>query len=115
LEQPTDIAGDTLDASEAESTTFSGNVALNRGDQFLGTDKLTYNSETGNYVAQGSVRYQDETMRIVAERASGNQDADRHRIEDLRYQLIARRGNGGAERIDLEGAQGALISSTYST
>lgn len=115
LEQPTDIAGDTLDASEAESTTFSGNVALNRGDQFLGTDKLTYNSETGNYLAQGSVRYQDDTMRIVAERASGNQDADRHRIEDLRYQLIARRGNGGAERIDLDGAQGALISSTYST
>jgi LPS-assembly protein len=115
ITQPTDIAGDALDASETESTTFQGNVALNRGDQFLGTDKLTYNSETGTYVAEGSVRYRDEGMRIVAERAEGDQQADRHRIENLRYQLIERRGNGGAERIELQGDHGALIASTYST
>ncbi|MDQ3268969.1 MAG: LPS-assembly protein LptD, partial [Pseudomonadota bacterium] len=113
--QPTDIAGDALDASETDSSTFQGNVALNRGDQFLGTDKLTYNSETGEYVAEGSVRYQDSGLRIVAERAEGNQEADRHSISDLRYQLIERRGNGGAERIDLAGDEGALLGSTYST
>ena len=115
LQQPTDISGDALDASESESTTFQGNVALSRGDQFLGTDKLTYSSETGDYVAQGNVRYQDSGMRIVAERAEGNQEADRHQIEDIRYQLIERRGNGGAERIELSGDVGSLTDSTYST
>jgi LPS-assembly protein len=112
---PTDIAGDALNASEADSTVFRGNVELSRGDQFLGTDKLTYHSEEGTYVAEGSVRYQDSGMRIVAERAHGDQEADHHVIEDLRYQLIQRRGNGGARQIELEGAQGALIGSTYST
>lgn len=114
-QQPTDISGDALDASEAESTTFQGNVALSRGDQFLGTDKLTYNSETGEYEARGDVRYQDSGLRIVAERAEGNQEADVHRISDLRYQLIERRGNGGAEAIVLSGEEGALLGSTYST
>ncbi|HSM10342.1 MAG TPA: LptA/OstA family protein, partial [Lysobacter sp.] len=115
LRQPTDISGDALDASESDSTTFQGNVALNRGDQFLGTEKLTYSSETGDYVAQGNVRYQDSGMRIVAERAEGNQEADRHQIEDIRYQLVERRGNGGAERIELSGKVGSLSDSTYST
>ncbi|MGY0558123.1 LPS assembly protein LptD [Lysobacter sp. A421] len=115
VDQPTDIAGDALSASESNLSVFKGNVELNRGDQFLGTDKLSYNSEDGTYVAEGSVRYQDSGMRIVAERAHGDQNADTHTIEDLRYQLIEQRGNGGAERIRMQGDQGALMSSTYST
>ncbi len=115
IDQPTDISGDALDASETDNTVFQGNVALRRGDQFLGTDQLSYRSDDGTYVADGSVRYQDSGMRIVAERAHGDQDADTHTIEDLRYQLIEQRGNGGAERIEIQGDSGSLIGSTYST
>ncbi len=115
IEQPTDISGDALNASESDNTVFQGNVALRRGDQFLGTDRLSYRSDDGTYVAEGSVRYQDSGMRIVAERAHGDQDADIHTIEDLRYQLIEQRGNGGAERIEMRGDIGALVGSTYST
>ncbi|WP_304413337.1 LptA/OstA family protein, partial [Lysobacter sp. A03] len=103
IDQPTDISGDALDASETDNTVFQGNVALRRGDQFLGTDQLSYRSDDGTYVADGSVRYQDSGMRIVAERAHGDQDADTHTIEDLRYQLIEQRANGGAERIEIQG------------
>ena len=111
---PTDIAGDVLHG-DPDSTLFQGNVELTRGDQFLGTDQLTYDSQAGTYTAEGSVRYQDSGMRILAERAHGDQEADRHTIEDLRYQLISRRGNGGAEKIEMQGEQGLLLGSTYST
>lgn len=114
-EQATEIEGDQLEDRGNQSTVVQGNVALSRGDQFLGTDKLTFNRETGDYVAEGSVRYQDSGMRVIAERATGNQDRDTHRIEDLQYQLTRRRGNGGAEAIELEGTKGALIGSSYST
>lgn len=114
-QQPTDIEGDELEGQENQNTLVQGNVRLQRGDQFLGTDRLTYNSETGQYAAEGSVRYQDSGMRIVAERAEGNQNDDTHRISDLRYQLTQRRGSGGADAIELEGTQGALLGSTYST
>jgi LPS-assembly protein len=113
--QPTDIEGDELQDLENSNTLVQGNVALSRGDQALHTDKLTFNRETGDYVAEGSVRYQDSGMRVVAQRATGNQDKDTHRIEDLQYQLTRRRGNGGAEAIEMHGAEGALIGSTYST
>lgn len=114
-QQPTDIEGDELQDLENSNTLVQGNVSLNRGDQSLHTDKLTFNRDTGDYVAEGSVRYQDAGMRVIAERASGNQDKDTHRIEDLKYQLTRRRGNGGADAIEMHGAEGSLIGSTYST
>lgn len=113
-EQPTDIEGDTLTGTE-DQRQFEGNVALRRGDQFLGTDKLTYDSETGHYVAVGRVRYQDSGMRLVADKAEGNQESDTHDISNVRYQLVSRRGNGGAEHIEMHGAEGALYGATYST
>ncbi|MEO5565467.1 MAG: LPS assembly protein LptD, partial [Luteimonas sp.] len=113
-DQPTEIEGDQLSGTDV-SRQFQGNVALHRGDQFLGTDNLTIDSETGRYLATGSVRYQDSGMRLVAEKAEGNQDTDRHDLENIRYQLVSRRGNGSADHIEMHGAQGALFGATYST
>ncbi|WP_456953511.1 LPS assembly protein LptD [Lysobacter sp. HA35] len=115
LKQPTDIEGDTLQGSESADTLVQGNVQLRRGDQFLGTDRLTYNQTSGDYRADGSVRYQDSGMRIVAKSAEGNQESDTHTINDLQYQLMRRRGNGSAEKITLKDQDGALFGGTYST
>lgn len=114
-EQPTDIEGDRLGGVKDQSVEYQGNVALTRGDQFLGTDKLTYNEDSETYVAEGNVRYQDGGMRVVADRAEGNQAKDEHKIEDVRYQLVERRGNGGADSIELAGAKGRMNHSTYTT
>ncbi len=113
--QPTDIEGDAITSTVGAITNFSGNVALTRGDQFLGADNLQYDSETGKYVADGTVRYQDAGMRMVADRAEGDQNLDSHNVKNVRYQLVSRRGNGGAEHIELQGSQGSLYGSTYST
>ena len=113
-EQPTDIEGDQLGGTDTHPL-FEGNVALRRGDQFLGTQKLNFDSETGHYLAEGDVRYQDSGMRLVADSAEGNQNSDTHNIQDVRYQLMSRRGNGGAEHIEMHGAQGSLYGATYST
>jgi LPS-assembly protein len=113
-QQPTEIAGDELSGT---STTpqYEGNVALKRGDQFLGTDNLRFDTETGNYIADGNVRYSDSSIRLVAERAEGNQESDTHKISNIQYQLVSRRGNGGADSIDLQGAIGQMHHSTYTT
>jgi LPS-assembly protein len=113
-QQPTDIAGDQLGGTD-ENPQFHGNVVLRRADQFLGADNLDYKSDTGRYVAEGAVRYQDSGMRMVADRAEGDQNTDTHNIQNVHYQLMSRRGNGGAEHIEMHGSQGALYGATYST
>lgn len=113
-QQPTTIEGDQLSGTNT-APEYHGNVALHRGDQFLGADNLTYDSNTDNYLAKGHVRYQDTSIRLTADQATGNQEEDTHRITDIQYQLVSRRGNGKAEVIDLDGANGELHHSTYST
>ncbi|MET1161203.1 MAG: LPS-assembly protein LptD [Pseudoxanthomonas sp.] len=112
--QPTAIEGDRQSGTDV-SMAYEGNVVLRRGDQFLNADNLKYDQETDTYVADGNVRYQDSTMRIIAARAHGDQSTDTHQIEDVQYQLVSRRGNGGADSIDMTGAKGRLHGSTYST
>ena len=112
---PTDIDGDNLEGTEGEVLNLSGNVLLRRGDQVLATDRLSYDQQKETYTAEGSVRYEDGGMRLVAARAAGSQADDTHRLEDIRYQLLRRRGNGGAESIEMEGSIGRMTRSSYST
>ncbi|MFA1726656.1 LPS-assembly protein LptD [Xanthomonas nasturtii] len=111
---PTDIEGDQLSGTSTIPQ-YQGNVALKRGDQFLGADNLRMDTETGNYIAEGNVRYQDTSFRMVADRAEGNQDTDAHKVSNIQYQLVDRRGNGAAQSVDLQGQVGQMHRSTYTT
>ncbi|KRG71236.1 LPS assembly protein LptD [Pseudoxanthomonas dokdonensis] len=113
-EQATTIDGDHMGGNR-DNLEYQGNVALRRGDQFLGADNLAFNQEDNTYVADGNVRYQDSGIRLIAESARGNQDQDNHQIDNVRYQLVSRRGNGGADRIEMNGPEGNMYHSTYST
>ncbi|MFT4179506.1 MAG: LPS-assembly protein LptD [Thermomonas sp.] len=112
--QPTDIEGDVLSGTEANPI-FQGNVTMRRGDQFMGADQITFDQEQERYTAEGSIRYQGGGLRMRAARAEGNQGDESHTIHDLDYQLLSRRGNGGADRVTLNGSIGALHGATYST
>ena len=111
---PTDIEGNELTGTSTVPQ-YQGNVLLKRGDQFMGADSLRMDTETGNYIAEGNVRYSDSSIRMVAERAEGNQETDSHKISDIRYQLVSRRGNGSADSVDLQGSTGQMHHSSYTT
>lgn len=113
-ELPTDIEGDKLVGTDVIPQ-YQGNVAVKRGDQFLGADDLTLDTDTGNYLARGHVRYSDSSIRVIAERAEGNQESDSHKISNIRYELVDRRGNGQADSVDIQGAIGRMHRSTYTT
>ncbi|AXI84469.1 LPS-assembly protein LptD [Xylella taiwanensis] len=111
---PTNIEGDTLTGT-ASTPLYQGNVVLVRGDQFLGADSVRIDTETGGYIAEGHVRYQDASVRVIADRAEGNQNTDVHKISNIRYQLIDHRGNGVAQSVDIHGQVGRTYHSTYTT
>jgi len=112
---PTDIDGDSVEGIDGAQVNISGNVILRRGDQFIGTDDLQYSQDTRTYVALGNVRYQDSGVRLIADRLEGNQATDSHIVDNVRYQLIERRGHGVSAQVEMAGAHGRLHSSTYTT
>ncbi|HHW4683777.1 MAG TPA: LPS-assembly protein LptD [Xylella sp.] len=114
LQLPTNIEGDMLTGTTS-TPLYQGNVVMVRGDQFLGADSVRIDTETSGYIAEGHVRYQDASIRMMADRAEGNQDTDVHKVSNIRYQLLERRGNGVAESIDIHGQVGQAHQSTYTT
>jgi LPS-assembly protein len=112
---PTDISAENLDVSKEKVTVLTGKVELKRGDQWLGTEQLTYQHEAETFVTEGGVNYQDRGLRFVAEKAEGDQKADVIRLDKVRYQFNDNLGNGIADVITLRGDQGRLDGATYST
>lgn len=112
---PTDIDAEKLDVSEKEVTVLTGNVELRRGDQWLGTDKLTYRHESETFFTEGPVKFQDRRIRFQAAKAEGNQKAETVRLEDVRYQFNDNLGNGRADVITVVDEKGRMEGATYST
>ena len=111
---PIDLEGDDVSGTEANPV-FKGNVTMHRDNQFMAADQLTFDKAAGRYVAEGSVRYQAQGLRLRAARAEGDQNSDTHSMQDLEYQLLSRRGNGKAHSLNLAGQSGSLRGASYST
>lgn len=112
---PTDVGGENIDISQRDTTVLSGKVELQRGDQWLGTDKLTYQHDTERFFTEGPVQYQDDGLRFTADKAEGDQKADLMRLQGVRYQFNQNLGNGTAESLTMSGKTGTMQDGTYST
>ncbi|KAA2283698.1 LPS assembly protein LptD [Arenimonas fontis] len=112
---PTDVTARELDLSRDEVTVLTGEVELSRGDQWLGTDRLTWEHEGNRFHTDGPVRYQDRRMRFAAGRASGDSDQDRIELENVQYQFNDGPGNGRADSVVMLGERGSMAGATYST
>ncbi|MFC4729646.1 LPS assembly protein LptD [Coralloluteibacterium thermophilus] len=107
---------DNLQADEESGhSIFEGDVQLERGTQWLGTDRLVYVHEEEDYLAEGNVRYQDASLRMLATRAEGNTGLEVHHLDQVRYQLLSQRGNGGADTVDVRGVLSTLHGASFST
>ena len=68
----TEVNGDRMSGTDGQVVDLDGNVNLRRGDQVLLADRLSYDQDKETYTAEGSVRYQDRGMRLIAARAKGD-------------------------------------------
>jgi len=110
-----DIDAETIDVSGQDIYILEGETRLRRADQRLRADRLDYVHSAATYRASGAVRYQDARLAVEASHIEGNITADTSRLADVRYQLLALRGNGAAESATLAGPTGDFSSVSYST
>lgn len=94
---------------------LEGDVRIERADQFIGADTIRFDNQARTYEAEGAVRYQDRGLLVGAQRASGDIDADRSTLHQVRYQLLDARGNGRAEQAVVEGDTSTLSRVNYTT
>jgi LPS-assembly protein len=114
-EADTELDAAAIDVSGKDLYRLEGAVRITRADQRIGAERVDYTHSTSAFAAEGDVRYQDASIALSAERAYGVLAEDRSTLEDVRYQLIALRGNGTAERIEMLGPLSTLSAVDYST
>ncbi|MGH8146014.1 MAG: LPS-assembly protein LptD [Rhodanobacteraceae bacterium] len=113
---PAQVYGDRFNSPDSNIFHLSGNTALERLDQLLRADSLTYNRSTTAYDAEGNVRYQERGMLFSADSMKGTTDPEYGVAEHVQYQLLTSRGNGTASQaIMLDQDRDKMHQVTYST
>src|SRR5450759_3667978 len=65
---------------------LEGNVEIKQLDLLLHAQKITYDTETTDFSAEGPVHYQDRGLLLGANSAKGNSDLDQCTLDGVRYQ-----------------------------
>jgi LPS-assembly protein len=113
---PTDVTANRVESVDRSHYRLSGDVRVQRLDQLLRADFLTYDSETTDYTAEGHVRMQDRSLLLSAARGRGTVTPSTTWLDEVRYQLLDQRGNGTARTANLtDPDHGELTDGTYST
>ena len=113
---PAQVYGDRFSSPDSNLFHLTGNTSLQRLDQLLRADDLTYNADTTAYDAQGHVRYQERGMLFSADDMKGTTDPEYGVANHVQYQLLTSRGNGVANQvIMLDHDRDKLHGLTYST
>src|SRR5690348_2914576 len=113
---PAQVYGDHFSSPDSNIFHLSGNTSLQRLDQLLRADSLSYNADTTGYDAEGHIRYQERGMLFSANSMKGTTTPEYGVADNVQYQLLTSRGNGVASQaIMLDQDRDKLHDVTYST
>lgn len=115
LDAETRLRGDLLEGEDGKHLELRGNASARRADQQLRAERIRYEVETETVRAEGGIRYEDAQNAFYAQRIEAEMAAKRSRMEDLRYALKARRGQGAAASATHAEGRTALESVSYTT
>jgi LPS-assembly protein len=108
--------GVKVESPEPNLYHMTGGVRLERADQVLRANDVTYNSDSTAYDAKGDVKYQEAGMLVSADRMTGTTTPNEGDAYNVRYQLLQSRGNGVASHAKvLDPQHGRFRMASYST
>lgn len=100
-EAETDFRADKFQSADTSKYVLQGNARIQRLDQLIQADELTYWTETTAWLATGNVRYQDRSMLLSASKAQGKTTPNSAILDEARFQMLSSRGNGSAAQAEL--------------
>jgi LPS-assembly protein len=109
-------SGVKVESPEPNLYHMTGGVRLERADQVMRANDVTYNSDSTAYDAEGNVKYQEAGMLVSADRMTGTTTPNQGDAYNVRYQLLQSRGNGVASHAKiLDPQHGRFRMASYST
>ncbi|HEY0180312.1 MAG TPA: LPS-assembly protein LptD, partial [Dokdonella sp.] len=113
---PKDASALKVSSPDKTHYVLEDHAEIKQLDLLLRADRITYDTETTDYSANGNVRYQDRGLLVSADHGEGNADLDQCTLDGVRYQLLSGRGNGVAQVAVIDDVGHAhLTDARYST
>ncbi len=110
------LQAEQFDVSDQAQYQLIGNPTVERADQYLQADHMTFMAEADKVTAEGKVRYQDRDFLFRAEKAETLIEAKKTTVDKMSYQLLSARGNGDASSAVIEGdGKSRLQAVSYSS
>lgn len=94
----TTMEADDIKVVEENRYRAQGNVQFQRADQYLWTEALDYDAETGEVSIQTPLRFQDQSLLATATAAFWK-EAGKSKLDKANFQLRSGRGNGYADQV----------------
>jgi LPS-assembly protein len=113
---PTDVSARKVSSTDSSHYRLEGEAELQRVDELVRADTITYDSDTTAYEAIGHVYAQDVNTLMSADHARGTTTPRATNLDNIRYQMLNQRGNGTAATAEMTDPQhGTLTDGTFST
>ncbi len=109
------IESDDADLSREGASSLSGNVHLQRGARHLRAERLVYEHETEEAIAEGGVEFWDEGLYLGAEKVQIGLAENYAIAEHARFMLQEAHAQGGAQQISLRGRESVLVEDGHYT
>ncbi len=111
----TRLTGDRLEGIDGQSVTLTGNAFALRGSQSIRADRIDYDVKNALATASSGVRYEDARHQFYADEVRSDQTNERTELDNVRYAIKARRGQGKAKTALTLGETTTLGEVTYTT
>jgi len=95
---PTHLSGDLAERGADGALVLIGNAEAQRGAQRLRAERITYDEATGISTAEGQVRYDQPSLRILGSHGTLWMDEDRGEMYNTRFWFYDRHGRGEAKK-----------------
>lgn len=95
---------------------FKGGVTLIDKSQTITADQLAFDRLLMTFNAQGNIRYQNQSIDILASELYASKKDKKSTMHDAAYQLYGNPGRGSAEQLEISAKSGlSLADSTFTT
>ena len=95
----TQIEADLLSRDETKLMRFSGDVRLERGNQSVEADQITYDEESELFEAQGDVTFDRPDLRLTTDQLNFDQKNDSGEFNAASFELRDQHARGNADKV----------------
>ena len=115
-EVPTQLYADEATSRDDEIYELQGRALVQRGEQLLSAENITYNTTTEVMEAHGQVVYEEPSIALEGSSARLHVASEEGEMQDVNYRWFEKNARGEAETIYMEGpGHKRLMRASYTT